>query len=166
MAPGKTSYLSTLSREFSAMATGRMILSRKGYKATVKTSIWDDAARGYNGFDIEFFPCLAREEFQLREHCKPVGVEYACRSASLVGSPTPRVFAVRRNARQGGTFNDQALERGIAEREDSCAVAGIAISYQTPHINWASPQNLRVVYMVRAGADDEKVVERRRCVRT
>ena len=44
MAPGKTSYLSTLSREFSAMAIERMILSRKRHKATVKTSTWEDVA--------------------------------------------------------------------------------------------------------------------------
>ena len=84
----------------------------------------------------------------------------------MASSPTPRIFVVRRNARQGGTVNEQAFERGIAERGGPCTVADIVISYQTPHINWASPQNLRAEYMVHARTHDEKVIGKRRRVRT
>ncbi len=44
---------------------GRMILSRKERKATVRTSMWDDVASGYDGRDVEPFPfCLVGEEFR------------------------------------------------------------------------------------------------------
>lgn len=54
-----------MSRAFSAVAMGRMILSRKERNATVRTSIWDDVASGYDGMDVEPFPfCLVGEEFR------------------------------------------------------------------------------------------------------
>jgi hypothetical protein len=46
-------------------AIGRIILSRNERKARVRTSIWEDAERGYEGMDDEFFPfCLVGEEFR------------------------------------------------------------------------------------------------------
>jgi hypothetical protein len=54
-----------LRRAFKSVAMGRMILSRKERKASVRTSMWEDDESGYEGKDVEPFPfCLVGEEFR------------------------------------------------------------------------------------------------------
>lgn len=61
----KPSCLSALRRAFSAVAMGRMILSRKERSASVRTSMWDEVPSGYDGREVEHFPfCLVGEEFR------------------------------------------------------------------------------------------------------